>query len=78
MALLAVLQEDFSEENLAILVAELVEGEDVVVANEAAAAISIHKPRAEDVNRVRRLLLLHGWIPGDEGVEDGKVANYSG
>jgi hypothetical protein len=74
MALLAVLQDDSSERNLAILVAELIGGEDVVVANDAAAATSIYKPRVEDVNRVRHLLLQHGWMPEDDGDVGGATA----
>src|SRR5258708_13789177 len=44
MALLAVLADHMSEENVAIVVAELIDGEIVVVANDAAAAESVRGP----------------------------------
>lgn len=59
-ALLVVLQGLLSEENLAAVVAELVDSERVVVANDAAAASSIRRPKREDVERVRALLEANG------------------
>lgn len=59
-ALLVVLQDLLSEENLAAVVAELVDSERVVVANDAAAASSIRRPKREDVERVRVLLEANG------------------
>lgn len=59
-ALLVVLQGLLSEENLAAVVAELIDGEKVVVANDAAAASSVHRPRREDIERVRAVLEANG------------------
>jgi len=63
LALLVVLQDHLSEENLAAVVAELVDGETVVVANDAAAACSNRRPERRDVERVRALLASCGLIP---------------
>jgi hypothetical protein len=60
LALLVVLHDHFSEENLAALVAELIDGETAVVANDAAAARSVRRPRQPDVERVRAALTSHG------------------
>lgn len=59
-ALLVVLQGLLSEENLATVVAELIDGETVVVANDAASASSIRRPKREDVERVRVVLEANG------------------
>jgi uncharacterized protein DUF3349 len=61
MPLLAVLSEDMSEENVAIVVAELIDGETVVVANDAAAAQSIRVPGEAANSRVRSALESVGW-----------------
>ena len=66
MPLLVVLHEEFSARNLAAVVAELVDGEPVVVDNDAAAAMSRQRPNASDVERVRKFLLEHGWTPEEE------------
>jgi hypothetical protein len=63
MALLAVLGEDMSEENVAVVVAELIDGETVVVANDAAAAQSVRAPKAAASARVRSVLESVGWRP---------------
>lgn len=60
LALLVVLQDLLSEENLAAVVAELIDGEKVVVANDAAAACSHKRPERGDVERVRTLVGEHG------------------
>jgi Protein of unknown function (DUF1308)/Protein of unknown function (DUF3349) len=60
MALLVVLQDHLSEENLAAVVAELVDGEIAAVANDAAAACSARRPRPKDVERVRAELYAYG------------------
>jgi Protein of unknown function (DUF3349) len=64
LALLVVMQGLLSEENLAAVVAELVDGERVVVANDAAAADSILRPNLEDVKRIRAVLEANGLISG--------------
>ena len=63
MALLAVLGDRMSEENLAIVVAELVDGEVAAVANDAAAAQSVRMPAPEARARVRSALDSAGWSP---------------
>ena len=63
MALLAVLADDMSEENVAIVVAELIDGEIVVVANDAAAAKSVRVPAPAVRARVRSALESAGWHP---------------
>jgi hypothetical protein len=63
MPLLVALEEDLSARNLAAVVAELVDGETVVVENDAAAAMSRSRPSVSDVERVRKLLMDHGWRP---------------
>lgn len=63
MALLAVLGDDMSEENVAIVVAELIDGEVAVVANDAAAARSVKPPGQAAKARVRSKLEAAGWRP---------------
>jgi hypothetical protein len=63
MALLAVLSEDMSEENVAIVVTELVDGEFVVVANDAAASQSVRPPSPVRKDQVRSALESAGWHP---------------
>jgi hypothetical protein len=65
-ALLVVLQSLLSEENLAAVVAELVDGERVAAANDAAAASSISPPNPQDVKRIRARLEENGLAP-EEG-----------
>jgi hypothetical protein len=61
--LLAVLQTDMSEENLSNVVAEFLDDETVVIANDAAKAASLSIPRPEEVRRVRGRLEAAGWRP---------------
>lgn len=61
--LLVALRDDLSDENLAAVVAELLDDEIVVVDNDSAAAVSIHRPSPRDVTRVREQLLRSGWDP---------------
>lgn len=61
--LLVVLQEYLSARNLAAVVAELVDGETVVIENDAAAALSQRRPEPGDVKRVRDFLEKSGWTP---------------
>jgi hypothetical protein len=69
-ALLMVLRDLLSEENLAAVVTELTDSERVVVANDAAAASSIRRPKREDVDRVRAVLEA-SWLRSEEpGVGD--------
>lgn len=60
--MLVVLQTHLSEENLAAVVAELIDGERVVVANDAAAACNVHRPKREDLERIRAVLEAHGFV----------------
>jgi hypothetical protein len=60
--LLVALSEDMSEENLSILIADFVNGESVIVANDAAAALSVRRPSPSDVQQVAELLARHGWV----------------
>lgn len=62
-ALLAVLQEDMSIEALSKVVAQLVNDELVVVENHAAESVSVRRPAAEDLARVRVKLRDVGWEP---------------
>lgn len=66
MALLAVLGADMSERNLAIVVAELMDREEAVVANDAAAAQSWRVPVPADRARLRSELESAGWQPDPE------------
>jgi Protein of unknown function (DUF3349) len=61
--LLAVLQIDMSEENLSVVVAEFLDGETVVIANDAAKAASVLVPSSDDIIRVRSRLEAAGWSP---------------
>jgi hypothetical protein len=61
--LLAVLQIDMSEENLSVVVAEFLDGETVVIANDAAKAASVLVPSSHDIIRVRSRLEAAGWSP---------------
>jgi hypothetical protein len=63
LALLAVLGDDMGEENVAIVVAELIDGEIAVVANEAAAARSVKAPGPAAKARVISRLESAGWRP---------------
>lgn len=61
--LLAVLQTDMSEENLSVVVAEFLDDETVVIANDAAKAASMLVPSPDDIIRVRSRLEAAGWSP---------------
>lgn len=63
LPLLVVLREGLSEENLAAVVAELMDDEIAVVDNDAAAVASVRRPPATDVKRVRDKLAEAGWEP---------------
>ncbi len=65
LPLLAVLQADLCDENLADVVAELVNGETVVVDNDAAAVASQRRPSVQEVERVRRRLISVGYDEED-------------
>jgi len=62
LALLVALHDLLSDRNLAAVVAELIDGETVVVANDAAAAQSIRRPKTEDVKRIRAVLAENGLV----------------
>jgi hypothetical protein len=64
MALLTLLGDWMSEENLSIVVAELIDGEVAIVANDAAAAQSLRLPAPAAKARVRSALSSAGWPPG--------------
>jgi hypothetical protein len=66
LPLLVVLHEHFAEGNLAAVVAELTDGETVVVENDAAAAMSTRRPDRAAVERVRARLTGYGLLPDDE------------
>ncbi len=62
--LLVVLKEGgMSDENLSKVVAEVIDGELVVIDNDIAKALTSHQPRRADVERIRRRLRLAGWEP---------------
>ena len=61
MALIAVLADGMSEENVAIVVAELIDGEVLVVANDVAAAQSVRVPATAARARVQSTLGSVGW-----------------
>jgi hypothetical protein len=63
LPLLAVLQVDMSEENLSRVVAEFLDDETLVIANDAAKAASVSTPRREEIGRVRSRLEAAGWKP---------------
>ena len=56
--LLAMLQTDMSEENLSLVVAEFLDDERVVIANDAAKAASLLIPDPEEVSRGWRRIHL--------------------
>jgi hypothetical protein len=60
---LVVLQIDMNEENLSRVVAEFLDDETVVIANDAVKAASGSVPRPEEVARVRIRLEAAGWEP---------------
>ena len=66
MSLLAVLADGMNEENIAIVVAELIDGEVVVVASDVAAAQSVRVPAAAGRARVRSALESAGRHPDPE------------
>jgi hypothetical protein len=63
LPLLVVLNPDLSARNLAAVIAELIDGEAVVVDNDAAAAAGSRRPPAKDVQRVRDHLMAFGYQP---------------
>ncbi|MCO1595692.1 DUF3349 domain-containing protein [Micromonospora sp. RHAY321] len=66
-ALLVVLWPDFSDRNLAAVVAELVGGEPALVAHDATAAVAGQvRPLARDIERVRERLASAGYVADDE------------
>jgi hypothetical protein len=64
MPLLAAMSLSYSARNLAMLIADFLGEEDVVVANDAAAAVTARRPYAEDIDRVTARLERHGWHRG--------------
>jgi hypothetical protein len=72
--LLVVLGDLLSERNLAAVVAEFIDGETVVVDNDAAAAYNIRRPARHDVARVRAALDAHGLADLEE--EDAAVNEF--
>jgi len=68
--LLVILQEHLSERNLSAVVAELIDGETVVVANDAAAVMGDRRPRPDDVERVKTFLEAHGWPQEGQDLPD--------
>jgi hypothetical protein len=68
LPLLVVLWPDFSDRNLAAVVAELIGGEPAIVSNDAAAAVAgRRRPSPQDVDRVRELLASAGYEADHEG-----------
>ncbi|WP_433128324.1 DUF3349 domain-containing protein [Micromonospora sp. CA-240977] len=68
LPLLVVLWPDFSDRNLAALVAELIGGQPAIVSNDAAAAVAgRRRPPPQDVDRVRELLASVGYEAEHEG-----------
>jgi hypothetical protein len=65
-ALLVVLGDLMCDRNLALVVAEFIDGEPVVVDNDAAAAQGYRKPARHDVTRVRAALDAHGLADLDD------------
>lgn len=65
LPLLVVLREGLSEGNLALVVAELMDDEIVVIDNDAAAAVSVRRPPAAEVQRLRDRLIASGWVPDE-------------
>lgn len=61
LPLLAVLDPEFSARNLAVVVAELIDGEIAVVDNDAAAVAGYRRPPSAEMERVRRHLLANGY-----------------
>ena len=61
--LLAVLKTDMSEENLTKVVAEFLDDETVVIANDSAKAVTVARPKREEIARVRSRLEAAGWRP---------------
>ena len=66
LPLLVVLGDLLCDRNLALVVAEFIDGETVVVDNDAAAAHDFRKPARHDVTRVRAALDAHGLADLDE------------
>jgi hypothetical protein len=69
-ALLVVLGDLLCEDNLALVVAEFIDGETVVVDNDAAAARSINPPGPRDRARVRAALQAYGLSDLDDEEAD--------
>ena len=65
MPLLVVLRDGLSEEDLAAVVAELMDSEIVIVDNDAAVAVSSRRPPDVEVRRVRGQLSRVGWMPDE-------------
>jgi len=68
--MLVVLGNLLSERTLTRVVAEFIDEERVVVANDAAAAVSIRRPSEHDVTRVRAALEEHGLAELDDEGDD--------
>jgi hypothetical protein len=66
LPLLVVLGDLMCDRNLALVVAEFIDGEPVVVDNDAAAAQGYRKPARHDVTRVRAALNAHGLADLDD------------
>jgi uncharacterized protein DUF3349 len=60
LPVLAVLQEELSARNVALVVGELAGKEPIVVENAAAAAMSVQRVDAAEIHRVKRLIATSG------------------
>lgn len=65
-AFLAVLSEDMSEEHVALVASNVLGMDPELVANDAAAALSVRKPSRSAVDQMRQKLMSSGWDPDPE------------
>ncbi|MER7586908.1 DUF3349 domain-containing protein [Micromonospora sp. NPDC127501] len=70
LPLLVVLWPDFSDRNLADVVAELVHGHPADVNHHATLAVGPKRPPASDVERVRELLASAGYVADDQETQE--------
>jgi hypothetical protein len=64
-AFLVVLSDELSEENLGKVVEELTGENQYVAIHDAVEAQTTRPPDRRDVDRVRSVLVEHGWMPDD-------------
>ncbi len=66
LPLLVVLSEGLGEENLGKVIAEFVGVDEYIAIHDSVNAVTVKRPDAAEIERVRELLVRNGWNPDDD------------